>query len=58
MDRLETFFIDFPLLNVVPFIFQYGQIRNLIDDVDNENYDYIYIPVWIDQKLINLKAIY
>ena len=40
-----------PLENV--FTFQYGQIRNNIDEDAISKTSKIYIPVWLDQKFIN-----
>ena len=54
MDRLETFTYTNEHVPLVKFIFQYGQIRNDLHTIfQNYNY-YIYIPVWIDQKLVSL----
>ena len=50
MDRLETIIAYIKSENFYGFTFQYGQIRNEKKiEKDNTN-NYIYIPVWIDQK--------
>ena len=54
MDRLETFLGTLNLLTYLSFTFQYGQIRNQKYNEDPERLDNIYIPVWIDQKLIDI----
>ena len=53
MDRLETKKIDDKLYFTLKFTFQYGQIRNYLFTCKNDNVAKIYIPVWIDQKLIS-----
>ena len=52
MDRLETETIGAKTPVKIAFTFQYGQIRNLgtVDKMNNNIV--IYIPVWIDQKLL------
>ena len=37
------------------FTFQYGQIRNYLIFVLSEPIVHIYIPVWLDQKLVSLQ---
>ena len=50
MDRLETKRTKIAFGGRGGFTFQYGQIRNIFDDVFKVIVDKIYIPVWIDQK--------
>ena len=54
MDRLETIVIIVELKNQMRFTFQYGQIRNYLRRAYWFIYNEIYIPVWIDQKPVNL----
>ena len=50
MVRLETNIQKVISLNKKQFTFQYGQIRNDINDFRQMNAIQIYIPVWLDQK--------
>ena len=52
MDRLETLLKVEILTRTEIFIFQYGQIRNAGRTFVKDSNGNIYIPVWIDQKLI------
>ena len=57
MDRLETgtFAEQYPDLRT--FTFQYGQIRNKFPGPAQNLLGIIYIPVWIDQKLLFDKSL-
>ena len=52
MDRLETNKREQKELEKAKFTFQYGQIRNKNTKLTVSLNVIIYIPVWIDQKLI------
>ena len=54
MDRLETLNWGTAPSDETLFTFQYGQIRNLIDSQIRIYFKKIYIPVWIDQKLVSI----
>ena len=58
MDRLETEKKASNYIFNVTFIFQYGQIRNSRRKYKKYTIMYIYIPVWIDQKLIFKNSCY
>ena len=52
MVRLEIYVTSNGNYNRYKFTFQYGQIRNNIIIAINSSINDIYIPVWLDQKLI------
>ena len=51
MVRLETIFLICSLSSLFSFTFQYGQIRNVFYTLFRKVHKFIYIPVWLDQKL-------
>ena len=57
MVRLEIIivFLYFHLLSL--FTFQYGQIRNYFISLKVSSVEYIYIPVWLDQKFSNFHKV-
>ena len=52
MDRLETLIFNIAYSKTYRFTFQYGQIRNFSCKKNKNCIKSIYIPVWIDQKLV------
>ena len=56
MVRLETLARAKSLPEVMPFTFQYGQIRNDEIKKKKEETSIIYIPVWLDQKPVQTTA--
>ena len=50
MDRLETVIEPTHRIITGKFTFQYGQIRNNFLIYTKVKANFIYIPVWIDQK--------
>ena len=51
MVRLETYNECITVYEMIEFTFQYGQIRNELEDKLSLIQRAIYIPVWLDQKL-------
>ena len=58
MDRLETGDLYNLLITTSLFTFQYGQIRNKYYHYNIDKDLLIYIPVWIDQKLLDIETKY
>ena len=50
MVRLEILFSHIAEVLPTIFTFQYGQIRNSLEHQEDQITQYIYIPVWLDQK--------
>ena len=57
MVRLEMFWHFPQSASIPPFTFQYGQIRNSWYFVFTYSVFCVYIPVWLDQKLISTRSL-
>ena len=54
MVRLETNILKIHIWRFFKFTFQYGQIRNIKSNLLLKQIIIIYIPVWLDQKLVSI----
>ena len=58
MVRLETYGDRPSLSPKLKFTFQYGQIRNSSSFLTDTGFVDIYIPVWLDQKLVHIVSLH